>query len=85
VECGASDSFRFSLPFCVFPAPFGRLRDRNKVTAYPIENMGENAMYWVPIKVALEGPIGYKNGTRFFKVFAFVRPGKRAAQRQRRR
>jgi hypothetical protein len=51
------------------------------MVAYPIENMEENTMFWVPIKVALEGPIGYKNVTRFVRVFAFVRPRKRAAER----
>jgi hypothetical protein len=55
------------------------------MVAYPIEKMEENTMFRAPIKVALKGPIGYKNVTRFVRVFAFVRPGKRAAERERRR
>jgi hypothetical protein len=51
------------------------------MVAYPIENMGENTMFRVPIKVALKGPIGYKKALDSSGFFAFVRPGKRAAER----
>jgi hypothetical protein len=74
----------FSL-FALFRRPQAGPGNGVKMVAYPIENIRENTMFWVPIKVALKGPIGYKNVTRFVRVFAFVRPGKRAAERKRRR
>jgi hypothetical protein len=82
---GRGNGVRFFTVICVFPAPVGWFWDGDQMVAYPIEKMEENTMFRVPIKVALKGPIGYKNVTRFVRVFAFVRPGKRAAERERRR
>jgi hypothetical protein len=63
VECGPT-VIRFCTVIWAFPAPAGRFWERDQMVAYPIENMGENTMFWVPIKVALEGPIGYKKSLK---------------------